>query len=55
MTKQALYQEVEEEDAHNNAENDPNKVGERRVGNSVHFSVVIGEPEDGNIRTTDGK
>ena len=49
-----IYQEVEEEDTHDYAEKNPNKIRNLRVRNSVHFRVVVGESKDGDVRTTNG-
>ena len=49
-----IYQEVEEEDTHDYAKKNPNKIRKLRVRNRVHSRVVVGESEDGDVRTANG-
>lgn len=49
------YQEVEEEYTHEDTKCDPYAIGEDRVGNMVHFSLIIGKPEYRYVRTPNCK
>lgn len=49
------HKEIEKENTNDNSKDDPYGVGQYWVRNSVNVSFIISSPEDGEVRTANGK